>query len=117
MKPLSRDLTRQQLFDALVNVALAGHFPARNAGGTCAYRTEDGRACAVGLFLPAAVARRCDDMGASVNDERVWETVRPFLPDWMDRHTAAEVQTAHDMYNGEATHARFVLALRTALAA
>ncbi len=63
MQRLNKDMTKQEVYDALVAISRDGGFPSMTPGGrACAYRGEGNRACAVGVFLPDDVAHRCDSV-------------------------------------------------------
>lgn len=96
MTRLSKDLTREELFAELCRISEAGGFPSRN-GNSCAYRGDDGRMCAVGLFIPDDLAAKGDRFGIGMGNTAFYTECRPFLPDWMTREEAQEMQLAHDV--------------------
>lgn len=127
MPTFHNQMTKQEVFDALCEVSKAGGFPSWADIG-CAYRGDNGRACAIGVFIPDDLAAALDANGgadADISSGDTHERCRPHLPDWMTREVATAIQSAHDNSRTTALgpgkkkavwdHAEFVARLTVAL--
>lgn len=102
---LTKDMSRQEVFERLAAASAANLFPAVDkTRRSCRYHADEGLACPIGCFLPDDVAARIDGglVGSrgwavrSVGSSEVFDLVAPFLPTWMDGRTAYKIQKLHD---------------------
>lgn len=102
----------REWLDVLTKASADGEFPAVSDEGVCVYRTDDGRACAVGLLIPDDEFTE-NDVGSVLSGE-FWDTYGDAMPPWATRDQLAEVQNAHDSLarNEEWGHEEFVANLR-----
>ncbi len=97
MTRLHSKMTKLEVFNALVRASKAGEFPAWDAKrGQCMYRTWNGRACPLGMFMPDdhPAAGACSPISTLLEDDVA--DVKRLLPDWMTADVAEQIQVLHD---------------------
>lgn len=88
-------MTKQEYFDLLVKTSREGGFPARNVHGSCVYRTEDGKKCAVGLLIPDTRYKVMME-GSAAALFAVHTELRDIIPKEMSVVDLQQVQNVHD---------------------
>lgn len=105
-------MTKYEYKDLLIQTSKDGGFPATNIDGSCAYRCEDGKKCAVGLILPDSLYERQLEY-KTIDDLFTQEYLedKSWIPDDLTVSDLYEIQRVHDSmssdYNGW-NHDRFV---------
>lgn len=90
-------LTKQQYLDLLVTTSKQGGFPAVSEREECAYRSDDGKRCAVGLILPDAFYDSHNLEGSTVVDiADEFPEVEEFFPAGLAVKDMREIQNCHD---------------------
>ena len=111
--------TRQEWLDLLVEKSRAGRFPAIDPNRlpdqcpACQYRTDDGRACAVGVLFPdGVIPAECNWQSAQYLFG-VRSDLMEYLPEGVTMSEAQQVQEVHDMLAVDPfwDHQRFVAEL------
>ena len=97
MSKFHKQMTPLEVYTAYYNAAKSGDFPCIGDTGRCRYRAN-GKACAIGVFLPDSVAVHLDTTtSGSIGEVYTYDRCQPFLPKWMSQSLAVKLQTAHDM--------------------
>ena len=92
-------LTAKQYFDLLVKTSSEGGFPAVTRSGSCCYRMENGRKCAVGIIIPNEIDTYAFE-GSGISDltdyARELLQIRSWIPDGILEGDLQKVQECHD---------------------
>lgn len=112
--------TAQSFYDLLVRTSAEGRFPSTTVltdwvpAGTrvCAYRSDDGRACPVGLLIPDDRYVPTMENVACADLVRRWD-LWDCIPDGMEVADLESIQDLHDGYETDAEwdHRHFVSCL------